>query len=154
MQRVFRIFVILGSVLSFSPLFAQFPVNLTPTTTVTKETVNNTSASGTYSNASVGTTIGNVSKLPLSQLLPGFHGKIYASVVLFWGSGSGKHISVGYNAADPAQVDRQIKDIISRGMNGAILDWYGPNSFEEKAAKVIPCTSRTPITSAGVTAKW
>jgi len=135
-QRLFRIFVILGSVFSFSPLFAQFPVNFTPTTTVTKETVNNTSASGTYSNPSVGTTIGNVSKLPLSQLLPGFHGKIYASVVLFWGSGSGKHINVGYSAADPAQVDRQIKDILSRGMNGAILDWYGPNSFEEKAAKV------------------
>jgi hypothetical protein len=135
-QRLCRIFVILGSAVSFSPAFAQFPVNLTPTTTVSKETVNNTSASGTYSNASVGTTIGNVSKLPLSQLLPGFHGKIYASVVLFWGSGSGKHINVGYSAADPAQVDRQIADIISRGMNGAILDWYGPNSFEEKAAKV------------------
>jgi len=84
----------------------------------------------------VGTTIGNVSKLPMSQLLPGFHGKIYASVVLFWGSGSGKHINVGYSAADPAQVDRQINDIISRGMNGAILDWYGPNSWEEKAAEV------------------
>jgi len=136
-QRLYWIFVILIGASSFSPLFAQFPVNLTPVTTVSQETVNNTSASGTYSNPSVGTTIGNVSKLPLSQLLPGFHGKIYASVVLFWGSGSGKHINVGYSAADPAQVDRQIKDIISRGMNGAILDWYGPNSFEEKAAEVL-----------------
>ena len=54
MQRLCRIVVILGAV-SFSPLFAQFPVNLTPTTTVVKETVNNTSASGTYSNPSVGT---------------------------------------------------------------------------------------------------
>src|SRR5207244_9149882 len=118
-RPVYRIFVILaGAILfGFSPLFAQVPVNLTPTTTVSKETVNNTSASGTYSNPSVGTTIGNVSKLPLSQLLPGFHGKIYASVVLFWGSGSGKHINVGYSAADPAQVDCQIKDIFSSGMN-------------------------------------
>jgi len=135
-QRLYWISVILVGAASCSPLFAQFPVNLTPVTTVSQETVNNTSASGTYSNPSVGTTIGNVSKLPLSQLLPGFHGKIYASVVLFWGSGSGKHINVGYSAADPAQVDRQIKDIISRGMNGAILDWYGPNSWQEKAAQV------------------
>jgi Bacterial Ig domain len=112
----------------------QIPVNLTPTTTVAKETQNNTSASGTYSNPSVGTTIGNVSKLPLVQMLPGFHGKIYASVVLFWGSSN--HINVGYNAADPAQVDRQIQDIISRGMNGAILDWYGAGSFQETAAEV------------------
>ena len=135
MQRCW-IFVFLASAVLASPAFAQFPVNLSPTTTVTLETQNNTSASGKYSNPMVGTTIGNVSKLPMSQLLPGFHGKIYASVVLFWGSGSGKHINVGYSAADPAQVDRQINDIISRGMNGAILDWYGPNSFEEKAAKV------------------
>jgi len=130
------IFVFLASAVFASPAFAQSPVNLSPTTTVTLETQNNTSASGKYSDPMVGTTIGNVSKLPMSQLLPGFHGKIYASVVLFWGSGSGKHINVGYSAADPAQVDRQINDIISRGMNGAILDWYGPNSWEEKAAEV------------------
>lgn len=117
-----------------APVFAQTPVNLTPTTTVAQQTQNNTSAPGTYSNPSVGTTIGNVSKLPLGQLLPGFHGKIYASVVLFWGSS--KHINVGYSAADPAQVDRQIQDIISRGMNGAILDWYGAGSYEETAAEV------------------
>ncbi len=136
MRHLYWIFVILASTFVCSAAFAQFPVNLTPTTTVSIETSNNTSASGTYSNPSVGTTIGNVSKLPLSQLLPGFHGKIYASVVLFWGSGSGKHISVGYSAKDPAQVDRQIKDIISRGMNGAMLDWYGPNSWQEQAAEV------------------
>jgi len=114
--------------------FAQTPVNLTPTTTVAEQTQNNTSASGTYSNPSVGTTLGNLSKLPLRQLLPGFSGKIYASVVLFWGSG--KHINVGYSAADPAQVDRQIEDIMSRGMDGAILDWYGAGSWQEQAAEV------------------
>jgi Bacterial Ig domain len=129
-------FLVLASAALCSPLFAQLPVNLKPVTTVNQETVNNTSASGTYSDPSVGTVIGNVSKLPMSQLLPGFQGKIYASVVLFWGSGSGKHINVGYSAADPAQVDRQIKDIISRGMKGAILDWYGPNSWQEKATQV------------------
>jgi hypothetical protein len=114
--------------------FAQIPVSLKTTTTVSKETQNNTSASGTYSNPSVGTTLGNVSKLPLRQLLPGYSGKIYASVVLFWGST--KHINVGYSAVDPAQVDRQIQDIISRGMDGAILDWYGAGSWQEQAAEV------------------
>lgn len=132
MQSSTRIILVIAALVT--PVFAQIPVNLTPTTSVAQETNNNTSASGTYSNASVGTTIGNVSKLPLGQMLPGFHGKIYASVVLFWGSG--KHINVGYNAADPVQVDRQIQDIISRGMNGAILDWYGAGSYEETAAEV------------------
>ena len=136
MRHLCSTFLILASAASCSPLFAQIPVNLRPVTTVSQETVNNTSASGTYSDPSVGTVIGNVSKLPMSQLLPGFQGKIYASVVLFWGSGSGKHINVGYSAADPAQVDRQIKDIISRGMKGAILDWYGPSSWQEKATQV------------------
>jgi hypothetical protein len=132
MQKFTKIVIITAALVTSA--VAQIPVNLTPTTSVPQETQNNTSASGTYSNPSVGTTIGNVSKLPVGQLLPGFHGKIYASVVLFWGSS--KHINVGYNAADPAQVDRQIKDIISRGMNGAILDWYGAGSFQESAAEV------------------
>lgn len=132
-MQIFTKLIILSTALAASA-FAQIPVDLTPTTTVAQQTQNNTSASGTYSNPSVGTTIGNLSKLPLAQLLPGFHGKIYASVVLFWGSS--KHINVGYNAADPAQVDRQIEDILSRGMNGAILDWYGAGSSEETAAEV------------------
>ena len=132
-MRFFNL-TIAASVTLFASAFAQLPVNLTPTTTVTKELRINTSASGTYSNPSVGTTLGNVSKLPLRQLLPGFSGKIYASVVLFWGSS--KHINVGYSAIDPAQVDRQIKDIISRGMDGAILDWYGAGSWQEQAAEV------------------
>lgn len=132
MRNILTIFVMSAALTMLG--FAQTPVNLTPTTTVMKETQNNTSASGTYSDPTVGTTIGNLSKLPLGQLLPGFHGKIYASVVLFWGSS--KHINVGYNAADPAQVDRQIEDILSRGMSGAILDWYGAGSYEETAAEV------------------
>lgn len=132
MQRVFLILAVALALLC--PAFAQKPVNLTPTTTVAKQTQLNTSASGTYSDPSVGTILGNVSKLPLRQLLPGYSGKIYASVVLFWGSS--KHINVGYDATDPAQVDRQIQDIMSRGMDGAILDWYGPTSREESAAEV------------------
>lgn len=132
MRRLFFINVTCAALLATA--FAQKPVDLTPTTTVAKQTQNNTSASGKYSDPSIGTTLGNVAKLPLKQLLPGYSGKIYASVVLFWGSK--KHIDVGYNAADPAQVDRQIEDIMSRGMNGAILDWYGPTSGEETAAEV------------------
>ena len=123
MRPVYRIFVILAYAIlfGFSPLFAQVPVNLTPTTTVVKETVNNTSASGTYSNPSVGTTIGNVSKLPLSQLLPGFHGKIYASVVLFWGSGSGKQtplreiVHQGDSAKAPPRNLIRVIDAIDEG---------------------------------------
>jgi hypothetical protein len=133
MRRTAFIILVTAAAL-ITTAYAQIPVDLTPTTSVTAETKVNTSASGTYGDPSAGTTLGNVSKLPLRQLLPGYHGKMYASVVLFWGSS--KHINVGYNATDPAQVDRQIQDIISRGMDGAVLDWYGAGSWQEQAAEV------------------
>jgi len=39
--------------------------------------------------------------------------------------GDPRHMSVGYNSQDPAQIRRQITDMISRGIEGIIIDWYG-----------------------------
>jgi ABC-type xylose transport system substrate-binding protein len=34
-------------------------------------------------------------------------------------------MNVGYRSDDPAQVHRQIEDMISRGIDGVIIDWRG-----------------------------
>ncbi|MCI0352397.1 MAG: PKD domain-containing protein [Acidobacteriales bacterium] len=106
------------------PAFAALQIS--PTTTLTAETANNTSAAdgfATQTNGNVGAT--NVSKLPIRELLyPGANTRIYAHFMPWFGPTN--HMAVGYESSDPAQVKRQVKDMISRGINGAIVDWYGP----------------------------
>lgn len=36
------------------------------------------------------------------------------------------HVEVGYSSYDPGEVQRQLNDVLSRGFNGLVLDWYGP----------------------------
>ena len=40
--------------------------------------------------------------------------------------GTPQHIDVGYRSDDAQQVARQVADMASRGIQGAIVDWYGP----------------------------
>jgi hypothetical protein len=102
-------------------------VNIVPTTTLAAETANNTSASDQFLGTSNGNVVpGPASKLPLRNLLySGATTKIYVHVQLWWGEPS--HINIGYDSADPAQVHQQIVDMISRGVDGIIMDWYGTN---------------------------
>ncbi len=94
--------------------------------TLESETHNNTSANDSFRGMSNGnTTPSHVSKLPLRSLLyPGATAKIYARVVPFFLQ-SQKHVDVGYDSGDVHQVRRQVEDMISRGIDGAIVDWYG-----------------------------
>ncbi len=103
------------------PSFAA--TNIVPTTTLQAQTAANTSSNiAGLPNGNIGGY--NVSKLPIRNLLyPGSTTKIYAAFQSWFGTQS--HISVGYNSADPAQVKRQVEDMISRGIQGAIVDWYG-----------------------------
>ena len=100
---------------------------ITPTTTLQAETANNTSASNSFSAQLNGLPApANVSKLATNSLLySGSTTKTYASM-LGWFGESG-HLNVGYNSNDPQQVKLQVEDMMSRGMQGAVLDWYGPN---------------------------
>jgi PKD domain len=105
--------------------FANAQLTIAPTTTLAAETGSNTSAFIAAPGQPNGNTAGrNVSKLPVRSLLyPGSTTKIYAAWQPWFGPQN--HIQVGYSSADPAQVKRQVEDMISRGIQGAIVDWYG-----------------------------
>ena len=114
-------------------LHAQLPV----TTTLAEQTANNTSAADAFTGQSNGNLgANNVSKLPIRSLLySGSTTKIYAHVEPWWGSGS--HVDIGYSSQDPAQVHRQVQDMVSRGIDGVVVDWYGPGSYEDTGVKLL-----------------
>lgn len=97
-------------------------------TTLQAEIGNNTAAADSFAGGTNGNgRPGNVSKAPISELLySGASSKIYAHYMPWFGSTS--HMNVGYRSDDPAQVKKQVEDMISRGIQGAIVDWYGPAS--------------------------
>src|SRR5436305_33638 len=107
---------------------------LTPTTTMQAETANNTSSPDTFAGLSNGNQgAGSISKLPLRSLLyTGANTKIYAHFMPWFGQAG--HIDVGYSSADASQVTKQVDDMQSRGIDGAIVDWYGPTHTVEEAA--------------------
>ncbi len=109
---------------------------IAPTTTVALETGSNTSApNGFIGEPNGALPASNISKVPTSSLLyPGSTTALYAHVEPWWGSPS--HIDIGYSSQDPAQVHRQVQDMISRGLTGVVVDWYGPTSFEDVGCKL------------------
>jgi hypothetical protein len=56
-------------------------------------------------------------------LPPGSNTKIYVTLMGWFGKPD--HMDVGYLSDDPAQIHRQVEDMISRGVQGAIMPWYG-----------------------------
>jgi IPT/TIG domain-containing protein len=104
-----------------------------PTTTIAAEEGNNTSANSAWMTTYQPTaTSQNVSKQPTRSLLyPNATTNIYAALMVWFGKSS--HINVGYNSQDPTQIDKQITDMQSRGIDGAIIAWYGPDSYENSS---------------------
>jgi hypothetical protein len=113
-------FIIMAPVL----LSARNP-EIIPTTTLQLQLANNTSAADTFpnqTNGNMGAT--HISKLDVHGLLySGSRTKVYAHFMPWFGDP--RHMGVGYNSQDPAQIHRQITDMISRGIEGIIIDWYG-----------------------------
>jgi hypothetical protein len=107
---------------------APLTISVNPTTTLSTETGNNTSAADSFATQTNGNTAaGNVSKVAMRTLLyPGSTAKIYAHFMPWFGSP--KHNSVGYVSDDSQQIKKQVTDMVSRGLNGVIIDWYGISS--------------------------
>jgi len=112
-------------------------LQIKPSTTLSVQTSNNTSTANSFasqSNGNLGSS--NVSKLDVHSLLyPGANTKVLAHMMLWFGGTN--HMNVGYNSADPAQVKKQIQDMIARGIDGVIIDWYGPKNPVDPATKVV-----------------
>ena len=115
----------LRSLLILLPLTAATQTRFNPTTTLAAEIANNTSASDVFVAQKNGNiAAGNVSKVPIRTLLyPGSTAKLYAHLVQWFGYGD--HVEVGYRSGDALQVQKQVTDMVSRGLDGAIIDWYG-----------------------------
>jgi PKD domain-containing protein len=109
-----------------------------PSTTLQAETGNNTSTANSFAGQTNGNAAaGNVSKLPISSLLySGSTTRIYATWLGWFGQPN--HMSVGYISDTRAQVHAQVQDMISRGIAGAIADWYGvANTSIENATTLL-----------------
>lgn len=117
--------------------FALGQTPLVPSTTLAAETSNNTSASDTFQGWANGTPKPrNVSKLPLRSLMyDGSETKLHVHFMPWFGHSG--HKDVGYRSDDPEQVRRQVKDMISRGIDGAIIDWYGPGRAPHDTATML-----------------
>lgn len=98
-------------------------------TTLAAETANNTSAADSFLTQTNGNIAGsNISKLPTRTLLyAGSATKIYAHFVPWFGFGD--HMKIGYTSNDVLQVQKQVNDMVSRGLDGAVIDWYGRGTF-------------------------
>ncbi len=95
------------------------------TTTLTAETAKNSSAALAFTGQPNGNmSPGNISKVPTRTLLyPGSTTKLYAHLMPWFGFGD--HVDIGYNSGDVLQVQKQVTDMVSRGLDGVIIDWYG-----------------------------
>jgi hypothetical protein len=126
------------TLLAASPLCSATSSYVVPTTTLAALTSNNTSAANnfaTQSNHNRGA--GNISKVDIHTLLyPGATTKIYAHMLLWFGPGSG-HMNIGYSSTSAAQVKSQIDDMVSRGIDGVVIDWYGQNNSIDQATQLV-----------------
>jgi PKD repeat protein len=111
-------------------------LSITPTTTLSAETGNNTSTASSWtasSNGNLGAS--NISKVDHHTLLyPGATTPIYSHMVLWFGPSN--HIQVGYRSDDYSQVRKQVDDHVSRGLDGAIIDWYGTSHTVDTTAAI------------------
>lgn len=130
-------FAVAATLLAFSGVSFAGTNYVVPTTTLSAQTANNTSAANGFATQSNGNRgAGNISKVDVHSLLySGAATKIYAHMMVWFGQSN--HMNVGYSSTDPAQVTSQINDMISRGIDGVIIDWYGPNNSKDQATQLV-----------------
>jgi PKD repeat protein len=122
---------LLPALVSLSIAAAAQSFTFAPTTTLSVETANNTSAADSFTAQTNGNAAAsNTSKAPTRNLLySGSTTLVYAHFMPWFGQSN--HMSVGYNSDDAGQVAKQVDDMMSRGIQGAVIDWYGPNKTVE-----------------------
>jgi hypothetical protein len=127
-----------SGILLFAMAIASWASNyIVPTTTLSAQTANNTSAANGFQSQSNGNLgANNVSKVDVHTLLySGTTTKVFAHMLLWFGDPG--HMNIGYSSTDPTQVQNQINDMVSRGINGVVIDWYGPNNAIDQATQLV-----------------
>jgi hypothetical protein len=116
---------ILASLIFFSLICAAQSGN---ETAVSCGLTNNTSASPRFQGGRNGNARpASVSKIPIRSLLyRGSNTRLYTRYMPWFGDPH--HRDVGYRSDDPKEIALQVADMMSRGIQGAIVDWYGPDS--------------------------
>jgi len=115
-----------------SSAFAQ--VAITPSTTLSAETANNTNLTGFNGTTNGNVKPGSVSKVDIHTLLyAGATTKVFAHYMPWWNSAGHGSIGLG-DEANPAVASAQVADAISRGIDGFMIDWYGPQNTHHDAA--------------------
>ena len=93
---------------------------------------------------------GNVSPVNIHSLIPGGSSTQVLAHFQPWfcmnagststgvGTSCGGHLQVGYNSNDSSAVNGQLNDMIRRGFNGVVVDWYGPtlNNYDQVTQKM------------------
>jgi hypothetical protein len=89
---------------------------------------------------SPGSVEGYVSKVPMSALLPGASVPVWVETQNWWGSSG--HIDNGEASAACQEADGgalvcpqiqdQVRDHLSRGIAGQVVDWYGPGTTADR----------------------
>jgi hypothetical protein len=130
-------FAALVVVLGVSAVSSADPSYVVPTTTLAAQTSNNTSAAKGFASQSNGNRgAGNVSKVDVHTLLySGATTKVYAHMLLWFGESN--HMNVGYSSTNSTQIKNQIADMVSRGIDGVVIDWYGPNNAMDQATQLV-----------------
>jgi len=123
-----------ASVASPASLVSSGSVTIAPTTTLAAETANSTNLTGFSGTTNGNVKPGSVSKVDIHSLLyTGATTKIFAHYMPWWNSAG--HVSIGLgDEANPAVVNAQVADAISRGIDGFIIDWYGPQNTHHNTA--------------------
>ena len=106
-------------------------------TTLQAETGNNTSTANSFTPQNERQCgCRKCEHFPIGSLLySGATTKVYATWLGWFGQPN--HMNVGYISDTAAQVHAQVEDMISRGMAGAIADWYGVANTSIEAATTL-----------------
>lgn len=100
----------------------------------------NTSANPITPAFSNGTLAGNteVSKLNVHGLLYSGHTtKVLVHWIPWFDGGLDSGINVNYSTSDPTYVNNMLTDLISRGVDGVIVDWMGQGNITDAGALVL-----------------
>ena len=126
-----------GCGMNSNPATAKTTGTTGSTTTLAAQTANNSSAADNFGNQANGNLgANNVSKLDVHSLLySGNTTKVLAQLLLWFGQSD--HMNVGYKSNDATQARRQIEDMVSRGIDGVVVDWYGPNNSIDQATQLV-----------------